>query len=84
MTIIDMTQFAQPYTGTNADMADFLNPVRTTAQLADIGDPINTLDKRIGRLVLNITSGLLVYADGVAAGDTWSATHDGAVDHTPI
>ena len=84
MTEINMSQFAQPYSGTEDDLADFLNPVRTTTQLEDIDDAINTVDKRIGRLVLNITTGLLVYPDGVAVGDTWSATHDGAVDHTPM
>lgn len=86
MPPIDMKQFAQPYGGgivTQDDIADLLNPVRTTAQLADVDDPINQLDKRVGKTVFNSTTGLLVVADGAGPTGTWSSVSDGLVDHTP-
>ena len=83
MTAMTMEKMAQPYSGTEADLADFLNPVRTTAQLADIDDAINTVDKRQGRQVFNSTTGLVVVADASGAAGTWSAVSDGLVDHTP-
>lgn len=83
MTEITMSRMSQPYSGTEADMADFLNPVRTTTQLDDITDSINTVDKRQGRQVFNSTTGLVVVADADGAAGTWSAVSDGLVDHTP-
>jgi hypothetical protein len=82
MPAIDLKQFTQPYVGSKAEMQDFLNPVRTTAQLADIADLINTKDKYAGRMVWDSTLGQPVWADGAAAGDTWSLA-TGVVAHTP-
>jgi hypothetical protein len=65
-------KIAQPYKGTPADVMDFLNPTRTTAQIADIADSINTLDKRAGRRVYNTTLSLDYIADGPLAADTWT------------
>lgn len=58
-------------------------PTRTTAQLADATDGINTAGKYAGKMVYNLTTGVPVWADGATAGATWSGA-DGAVDHTPI
>ena len=80
---IDLKQFSQPYAATESEIAALLNPVRTTAQLVDIDDPINVTDKRVGRLVFNSTTGLLVVADGAAPNGTWSSVSDGLVDHSP-
>lgn len=82
MPPIDLTQFAQPYSGSNADMQDFLHPTRTTVQLADIADLINTEDKFAGKPVFDTTLGQPVWADGAAVGDTWSLS-TGIVAHTP-
>ena len=82
---ITLKQVTQPYGagGHNEDaMADFLNPVRTTAQLAAVADPINTVDKRAGKMVWDSTLGQPVWADDAAAGDTWSLS-TGVVAHTP-
>lgn len=76
------SELAQPYNGSANDFADYFNPVRTTAQLADIADPINTEDKRAGRMVFDSTLGQPVWADGPAAGDTWSLS-TGVVATTP-
>ncbi len=77
-----LKKFAQKYPDTDDEVVDFLNPVRTTAQLADVSDPINTIDKRAGRMVWNSTSGFAVWSDGPLPVDTWSAS-DGLVDHSP-
>jgi hypothetical protein len=76
-------QIAQPYTGTTADVMDALFPVRTTAQLAAIGDEINTLDKRVGKMVFDSTKGQPVWADAATAGGTWSLS-TGVVASTPV
>lgn len=82
MPEIDLKQVAQPYVGSKDEMQDFLRPVRTTAQLADIADLINTKDKYPGQPVWDSTLGQPVWADGAAAGDTWSLA-TGVVAHTP-
>ncbi len=80
---MDYKQLSQPYLGTAADLQDLLHPVRTTTQLEDETDAINTQDKFVGRLVFNSTTGLLVAADAAGVNGTWSSVSDGAVDHTP-
>lgn len=82
MPRVTYEQLAQPYIASPEEFADFLFPVRTTAQLAAIGDAINTENKRVGRMVWNSTLGQPVWADGAAAGDTWSLS-TGVVAHTP-
>jgi hypothetical protein len=56
---------------------------KTTAELEDIADTINITGKGSGRFVFNSTTGLMVYASGALAADTWK-TFDGVVAHTPI
>jgi len=57
----------------------------TTAQLAAIGDPINTSDNKVaGYVVWNSTASILVVAAGAGAGDVWNGVHDNLLDHTPI
>ena len=67
-----LREFAQPYVGTDDDMADFLNPARTTAQIADATSLINTLDKRVGRRCYDLTLQLDYIADGSDPTDTWT------------
>ncbi len=71
MTVHDMTEFAQPYSGSNADMENFLVPKRTTAQLADVADSVNTLDKYTGKMAFNTTTGKPVYAVAATAAAAW-------------
>lgn len=78
-----MKKLAQLFADTDDEVADLLNPVRTSTQLEDIDDDINTVDKRVGRMVYNSTTGLVVVADSAALNGTWSAVTDGLVDHTP-
>lgn len=66
-----------------AEVAEVLVFEATTAQLAENTDAINTTDKFRGKQVLNTTTGILVYANGPAAGDTWKKVSDGTVAHTP-
>ena len=79
----DFKQLAQPYIASPEEVQDFLFPVRTTAQLSDATDSINTENKFRGRRVLNDTSGILLYADGSGPTDTWKGGHDGIADITP-
>jgi hypothetical protein len=55
----------------------------TTAQLAAIGDAINTANKVIGRRVYNTTTNKPVYATGTAAGSVWNDAV-GVLAHTPV
>lgn len=82
MPRVTLTQFAQPYVGTDAEVQDFLSPVRTTAELADAADEVNTLDKYAGKSVWDSTLGLPVWADGPDPTDTWSLA-TGVVSTTP-
>lgn len=83
MAILDYERFAQPYIGTVAEIQDLLFPVRTTAQLAAIGNAINTKDKFVGKRVFDSTKGQPVWADTAAAGGTWSLS-TGVVASTPV
>ncbi len=59
-------------------------PSATTAQLADVTHAINTgADKVEGYMVLNLTTGLFVFANGSADADTWKLG-TGTVAHTPV
>ena len=82
MTDIDLQKFQQPYVGDKDAMQAFLSPVRTTAELADATDEINTKDKFAGRLVWDSTLGQPVWADGATATSTWSLA-TGVVSTTP-
>lgn len=57
----------------------------TTARLESVTDPINTnpAAKVVGKGVYNTTTGIMYFADGTAAADTWS-TADGAATHSPV
>ena len=79
----DFKQLAQSFVGSPEELQDFFFPVRTTAQLSDAADPINTENKFRGRRVLNDTSGILLYADGSGPTDSWKGGHDGIADITP-
>ena len=81
----NLRQLAQPYVGSVAEMQDLLFPVRTTAQLQDITDPINTVDKFTGRVVFDSTTTLPAFAAGPAVGDLWvSADITVGADLTPV
>jgi hypothetical protein len=56
---------------------------KTTIELSDIADAINTTNKGPGRMVYNSDTQLMVYAVGGIAGDIWK-TFDGVLAHTPI
>jgi hypothetical protein len=82
MSEVNFDVLRAPYPASKAELLDLLHPVRTTAQLADAADPINTQDKHVGRCVFNSTTGVPVWADGAGPTDTWSGA-DGTADHTP-
>lgn len=44
----------------------------STAELADVADPINTVGKYIGKLVYETTLDLLYASNGTAAASTWT------------
>lgn len=84
MPRIDFKQIAQPYIGSPEEVQDFLFPARTSAQLGDISDPINTENKFAGRVVFDTTTSLPAWAAGSAPGDAWvSADITVGVDITP-
>ena len=80
----DYKAFAQPYVGSVAELQDLLFPVRTSTQLGDATDPINTTDKFIGRVVFNSTTSLPAFAVGAGTTGVWaSADITVGVDITP-
>lgn len=80
---INMKRFGQPYTD-EATMAEFLFPSRTSVELQDATDSINTENKVVGRMVFDTTTSLPAFAAGPGATDVWvSADITVGVDLTP-
>ena len=80
---ITMKSMGQPY-GTEAEMLEFLFPSRTSTQLQDVADSINTTGKFAGRQVWNTTTGLPAFAtDGTPTGVWLSADITVGIDLTP-
>ena len=79
---LDFQTLSQPYLSGEAEIRDLLFPARTTAQLVDEADSINTRNKYPGRRVWDITLGRPVYADAAGVNDTWSLS-TGVVSTTP-
>lgn len=75
--------FGQPY-GSESELTDFLYPSRTTAQLADIANSINTANKVLGKRVYESTLQFDYIADGPLPADTWTLSDGlGATQVTP-
>jgi hypothetical protein len=83
MGAIDFQSLSQPHSPDSRDLLDLLHPVRTTAQLADVDDPINTTNKHAGRCVFDSTKGQPVWADAGLPASTWSLS-TGVVASSPI
>lgn len=62
--------------------ADHIEAV-TTANLTSAVHSINTTDKRLGRVVVNTDTGLMLYAKGGLATDVWHTFAD-VLAHTPV
>ncbi len=77
MAQLDWKQLSQPYLGTVDDLRELLFPARTTTQLADVANTINTENKFLGKRCYEATLQLDYIADGPAAADTWTL-NDGA------
>ena len=75
--------FGQPH-GNELELTEYLHPHRTTAQLADIANSINTVDKVLGKHVYEETLGFGYIADGPLPADTWTLNDGlGATQVTP-
>jgi hypothetical protein len=72
MSELTYQTFAQPYTVDPAELQDLLTPARTTTQLADAGDTVNTKNKFLGKRCYNLTLKRDYIADGPAATDDWT------------
>lgn len=84
MARLDNKKFAQPYTADPAELLDVLFPARTTAQLADIADSVNTDNKFLGKRCYESTLQLDYIADGPLPADTWTLNNGlGATQVTP-
>lgn len=57
-------------------------PAETAANIAAVGNAINTADKYAGKLVRDTTNNRLMVARGSAAADPWDVA-DGSVTVTP-
>jgi hypothetical protein len=55
-----------------------------STELGDIGHPINTTNKFIGKLVFDNSNSYYVYASGGDAADTWLKVSDDTVAYTPV
>jgi hypothetical protein len=58
------------------------NHQATTAELADISDPVNTPNKHVGKWGFNTTTSRYVYSVGAATNLVWNFP-DGTLAHTP-
>lgn len=58
-------------------------PLSTTAELEDIGNSVNIVNKREGIVRRNTTTSKIVVASGDQAADVWQDS-DGATLHTPV
>lgn len=56
---------------------------RSTTSLEDVDHAINTAEKFLGKVVINATSGVLVWAAGPLPNDPWNNL-DGTTAHTPV
>ena len=72
MSSFDMKQLAQPFVVSPAEIQDFFFPARTTAQLADVADSVNTKNKFAGKRCYESTLQLDYIADGPLPADTWT------------
>ena len=72
MSVLDNKKFAQPYSANPDELMGLLFPSRTTAQLADIADTINTENKFLGKRCYESTLQLDYIADGPLPADTWT------------
>jgi hypothetical protein len=59
-------------------------PTSTTTALTDKANAINTTGKYANKLVINSTTGNLLYAAGPLAADVWKKTADGTTAQTPV
>ena len=82
MSRVDDTDIAQPFVGTPAEVYDNLFPVKTSVQLEDANDPINTQNKRLGKMVWNSTTQIPVFASGPNVTDAWINVET-VPQHTP-
>ena len=57
----------------------FVLPTATAADIGDSGNAINTAGKTIGKMVVDLATGIIYTATGTAATDPW-----GASDGTPV
>ncbi len=71
MAEMDWKQFSQPYLGSAEDLQELLAPARTTAELADITNSINTTNKFAGKRCFEETLKLDYITDGPADDDAW-------------
>lgn len=62
---------------------DAVMALATTINIEDVAAGINTVGKVRGKLVLNINTGVVSYADGALATDEWKLVSTGATTHTP-
>jgi len=84
------TTFSGPVTSTNGFVGDVTGdvtgtvilPSTTTAALGAIGNAINTTGKVTGKMVVDLSSGLIYTATGAAAGSAWYGS-DGTAAITP-
>ena len=57
----------------------FVLPTATAAQIGSSADAINTTGKTVGKMVVDLATGIIYTATGTAATDAW-----GASDGTPV
>jgi len=66
-----------------AVVTDAVQHSNTTAELEDISDTCNLVGKHTGKMVLNSTTGVMVFSAGNVAGSVWRNV-DGTTAHTPV
>ena len=71
MSAMTLTKLAQLFSNTNFEVSRFLVPTPTQAELDDVNDPINTLDKYFGKMVMNRSIDEAMWAENASPAGPW-------------
>lgn len=62
------------FTGPVISKNGFVFPPATAAELGDIADPINTLNKTLGKSVVDLATGVIYTSTGTADDADWNGS----------
>ena len=67
------------FSGPVASLNGFVFPVATAAALGDATNAINTIDKTIGKSVVDLATGIIYTCTGASATSAWKGSNNSTV-----